>query len=913
MASQATIDKAAAFRSKAKAAQSKLDALNAISTPSDAQKREMRSLKNQISSIQHEFATDPDLIGLAGENMDPADKLFLMGLSAGTTPGGSSAAEALIKIAAANKSAAAILSKPKSEQALAEPVKSKPVVTGSRVVNKLDMSKIMPNVLHEYASYTYGLSLHLLTAKEYNKLSGEGEYIPNRVLIASAGRYNNTPGPQQFVRSPYFKEDFYFDNLELETVIGLNAQSRNTNAVQYKFTLIEPYGFTLLDRIIDISNDPEVGSSNYLDMPYLLQIDFFGINDAGIITGVIPNTTKRIPIRILKMDAKITGKGAEYSIQGVPYNHSAFDLSTLTTPTNLEIKAGSVAEFFQSSTPPVGADTTSQRDNSTNKMWVTNSGKLVNTEGQFTDVGKINTSLMGAQTREALGLTTSYGTALNKWQEAAFNANKIGVKDTYVFNFVDKEIAEAKFTVSKESSSPFQTGMAEVSDTGTIKPAYYKSKLGLNMQTYDPTKRLFQVNAGTYVDRVISWVIRNSTFVTEQVKGRIPDELTVEQLRDLKQKEDNEPLLWFKITPSIRLLEFDNVRNVWAREITYNIQKYEVRNVKVDVAPQGTAKTPVKAYNYIYTGKNTDILDLDIQFNASYYTALTTYRNAMAAGLDNPNLQKQNSNPQNYKDGAVNRGDPNAIMPLVMKPVVSNTRDITGSGSATPRQIAVADLEASLMILSQADMLNVKLKIIGDPSLVKQDDIFWSPKPAGQNTENKTNANPLLTFDGSLKMDNGEVYVSLVFKTPMDIDVTKGVMDLDSNTTTSLFSGLYKIMTVTNEFRNGQFTQTLNLLRLVRQDKLDHSDNRDTLPGKQAILDNYMLAPNFSTSDKPKAITSSDETPQRVTPNETVIDTGRLNASEARALAEVKENAPTNPITPATEPATVPPLLNGVQ
>ena len=78
--------------------------------------------------------------------------------------------------------------------------------------DSVDLNKILPNVLHQYASYTYGLSLHLLTADEFNKIVDKGEYTPTKVLIASAGRYNNTPGPTQFTRSPYFKEDFYFDN-----------------------------------------------------------------------------------------------------------------------------------------------------------------------------------------------------------------------------------------------------------------------------------------------------------------------------------------------------------------------------------------------------------------------------------------------------------------------------------------------------------------------------------------------------------------------------------------------------------------------------------------------------------------------------------------------------------------------------
>jgi hypothetical protein len=119
-------------------------------------------------------------------------------------------------------------------------------VTAPRIYpDQVNINEVLPNVLHSYASYTYGLSLALLTEIEYNLIQEKGEYKPNRVLIASAGRYNNIPGPSQFIRSPYFKEDFYFDGFKLNTVVGLNAESRSTNAIKYDFTLIEPYGFTL--------------------------------------------------------------------------------------------------------------------------------------------------------------------------------------------------------------------------------------------------------------------------------------------------------------------------------------------------------------------------------------------------------------------------------------------------------------------------------------------------------------------------------------------------------------------------------------------------------------------------------------------------------------------------------------------
>ena len=200
----------------------------------------------------------------------------------------------------------------------------------------------IPNRLHQYPTYIYGLSLHMLSDEEYNDMVNTQTYTPKRVLIASAGRYS----PDNFPRSEFFDRDFYFDDMNITTTIAPNRASRNTNAIDVSFSLIEPYGFTLVERIIKTAKS--INSKNYLDQPYMLQIDFFTMDDAGNIVGSVEELRKRIPIRIIKFDVRVSGKGAEYKLQATAYNHSAFNTSSVTTPANFEVVAGSVAEFFQS-------------------------------------------------------------------------------------------------------------------------------------------------------------------------------------------------------------------------------------------------------------------------------------------------------------------------------------------------------------------------------------------------------------------------------------------------------------------------------------------------------------------------------------------------------------------------------------
>jgi hypothetical protein len=183
-------------------------------------------------------------------------------------------------------------------------------------------TKPLPNRLHQYPTYIYGLSLHILSDEQYNKVVEQQTYTPANVLIASAGRYSSS-----FPRNEFFNEDFYFDDCDITTVIAPNDTSRNTNAIEMKFTIIEPYGFTLVERLLRVAD--ALKSKNYLDMPYLLQIDFFAMDDAGNIVGSINDLRKRIPIKIIKMDIRVSGKGAEYKIAAVPFNHSAYESTSV--------------------------------------------------------------------------------------------------------------------------------------------------------------------------------------------------------------------------------------------------------------------------------------------------------------------------------------------------------------------------------------------------------------------------------------------------------------------------------------------------------------------------------------------------------------------------------------------------------
>lgn len=767
------------------------------------------------------------------------------------------------------------------------------------------------NPLHSYASYTYSLSLAMLTIEEYNTIVKEQKYVPNRVLISSAGRHTDAKSaddPNQFVRAKYFAEDFYFEDLEITTIVGLNERSRATNAIDLNFTIIEPFGMSLVDRIIKLAGSEEVKSRNYLEQPYLLQIDFFAINDAGIIVGAIPNQTKRIPIKLLKMDIKASNKGAEYKIEACPYNHTAYNVATLATPAHFEVVAGSVASFFQSTeSESFIAESKNQREELSKRgITVGPDGLARGSTGEVVPLTAVDQRTANIISADPVYKVKSYGSAYNAYYNDLLNTKKIKVADKIFFKFAP-ELAEAKFKLGKNLSA-LNTPMAEASAELSVRAGKTDAaNAGLDYST-----AIFSINRGTSIEAVINYVIRNSNYIQDQLTVADDFGADADAYFAKKNGKKDEPLKWFKIIPQVVLVEYDSIRKVWGREITYNVIPYEVWNTKIAAAPQGTWKYPVKKYNYFYTGKNIDVLDFNIEFNALYYTAVTAYKRHIASIYGLTDYETKDSKPGNYQG----IDDPNnAVQPMKETPIVLDSQARATGANYTPTSAAAVDVQQSLYVTAGGDMLQGSLQIIGDPHFIKQDDVFYPPfnvidSMSGKTAVEPQTSDPRLIADGSLRMDNKEVYIEVTFKTPVDVSETTGLVDFGAEyQQTSMFSGMYRVLTVKNKFSGGKFEQSLDIVRLPRQTSLDYTrDNQTTqrADNPQTNTLSQITSAPMTTATNNKLVNSTEA---GVAPgnNPTSEDTpAPTPAAEQKDLAKVVTSSEAQPITQNTEPQQAP-------
>jgi hypothetical protein len=125
-------------------------------------------------------------------------------------------------------------------------------------------------------------------------------------------------------------------------------------------------------------------------------------------------------------------------------------------------------------------------------------------------------------------------------------------------------------------------------------------------------------------------------------------------------------------------------------------------------------------------------------------------------------------------------------------------------------------------------MINIKMRIFGDPTFIKQDDIFYS--------QDVVDMKSTVTPNGSLITDGGELYVYVNFESPADYSEFYGQAIPGLNKYRySEFSGIYKIITVESTFRGGKFEQSLDLVRLPIQDQL-----RNQVTNAYSRLDTYV-------------------------------------------------------------------------
>jgi len=253
-----------------------------------------------------------------------------------------------------------------------------------------------PNVLDNYASYTYSISWYLATPTSYNSniIRMKNPELSGYYLLAQSGGAGTAPGTRVSTpidvtvptynktyldtvpgttvvgasRNQYFNLDYYIDNLTMETAYPAGLDSGGPMAyVNVSFTISEPNGVTLplnLYRAVnEIYSQTDTKSSatgsfiNYSSVMYCLAIRFYGYNEAGQLVQPITNNIgstdpnaaveKFIFYQQTSLNYSVSSKLTEYRITGaVPSTNIGFSINRGSIPFNMQFTGTTVKDIL---------------------------------------------------------------------------------------------------------------------------------------------------------------------------------------------------------------------------------------------------------------------------------------------------------------------------------------------------------------------------------------------------------------------------------------------------------------------------------------------------------------------------------------------------------------------------------------
>ena len=253
-----------------------------------------------------------------------------------------------------------------------------------------------PNVLDQYASYTYAISWYLMTPGQYNSIT-TGSAAPS-FNTAGWSLLMQSGGAPTTGRNQYFPLDYYLDDLEIETFLVGKGTNLSNNAMDIKFKVVEPNGITLLDNLYKAvvaaytNPQPTTGAGttvattstatqtttqppSYGKAQYCLIIEFYGYDSQGKLvapatgqnspTGQLSNTNpqavikKYFPFLIQNITFRTAKSGIEYNVvaKPVPYSTNSSQARG-TIPFPFSLAGQTVQQILQgSTTKPTGTAT----------------------------------------------------------------------------------------------------------------------------------------------------------------------------------------------------------------------------------------------------------------------------------------------------------------------------------------------------------------------------------------------------------------------------------------------------------------------------------------------------------------------------------------------------------------------------
>lgn len=729
-----------------------------------------------------------------------------------------------------------------------------------------------PNVLDQYASYTYQASVYLCNEASYKQLM-----LSKKKSVDGLQLLFQTGGASQIGRSQYFSNDYYIDKVEIKTKMIGKGTGMSHNATDIQISVVEPYGITLidnLDRAVQSYLGGEVQKKkNFTAAIYLLAIRFYGydaqgnlvrggvgLNTASAVTDRNAFVEKFFPFCLANINFKVASKAVEYQIECKPVpNIIAASSGRGTIPYNIELSGQTLRDLLAG--PSVYA-----------------AGSAAVSAGSVIAAGGITKDDNGVPLLEAdqnLGAPpkadaapTSKATvrqglmaAMNEFQAQMVREGQYLIADEYSVEFVNPAIENAKIV---------KTGLVKKNTPMSTSGNAANQKLG-NKQSMDNNSRIMPASAGMQIVQFLDQVIRNSTFMESQQVLKYNEQTQVEEATGTPAKN----LAWFKVTMQAEPKGYDYKRNDYAYKVKYILHAYKITNVNSKYYPIPQFNGVHKQYNYWFTGQNTSVLAYEENLNTLYKAVLT-------GGVNNIS----SSASELIKYGVDSRS-------------AESAQGAKGKANEPPANLAE-------LLYSPTDLKRCNMTIVGDPAWLQQGEAF----AAFPRTQWNFNA---FLEDGTINIDSQQPMFEIAFNKPTDYNLSTGLMDPNQQNQSTLdqtakagpaqISRIYIASECTSMFDKGKFTQQLQgTLMVIDPARIQQDNEAIGLATGQIALQNFSL--NRVLNSGVSSILSSVPFLNNLTTVQSILNQGSalgINLGIG-ALNNVLGSAPTNVSTPPFAP-----------
>jgi len=649
----------------------------------------------------------------------------------------------------------------------------------------------MANSLSQYASYDYIISMACLSSDEYNY--PDSSYMAGILPTPFIFRGGSIT-PNNRIQQTTGIQEYYCSELVIKGQYGFEKGTGNTNSTNLEFTIIEPYSMGQFMQAIQIAARNK-GYKNFNEAPYLLMIEFRGSDQLGSLKTV-PGTKKFIPFNFNNMNLKVSGSGSVYQCVGVPCNAASQADSVRLLKADHTIKGKTVQEILQtgpnSLQAALNAKTKQQKDE-----------KLVDVPDEYVILFPTDISSSGAN-------GTVLATSATASKETPTTAT-LDVNASFTDSKLFSKLNISRSTVNKTLVQP--DGVCNAIGQAKLNFAISRS-FNEDSKTVDANGNRIKANVTAPPANLNDFTFKRGSDVINAINQvLLKSEIAIQALD--KDPDDNGMRPWWRI--DVQTYHIPSNANL-AKTGTlpklhvYRVVPYQVHASRL-LAPNAPApgiaqlKTQAaKEYNYIYTGKNSEVLRFDIDVSNTFYQVFqadnfTTSGDATPEDKTKPKTAPESPTGDNPIVNAV------ATASKFVASVFSTDSKGGSKGETQASRVARMFHDA---LINGMDMMNINMDIAGDP-------YYIANSGAGNYTATQTNLINV-TKDGNVNYQNGEVDIVINFNTPTDLNQITGMYDLNNTKLVSQFSGLYKITTITSTFKNGKFIQNLVANRRQGQD-----------------------------------------------------------------------------------------------